>query len=163
MLDVPAAEVAAALDMTTAAVNSALQRARARIAEAGVDPEGAAEPPAEQRAVVDRYVRAFESADVAAITAMLADDVVLEMPPMANWYAGRDDYAGFMRRVYRLRGTGWRTEPLWANGEAGFAAYVDGRLHTVQLLTVTQGRVARTTVFQSAEVFELFGLVADPR
>jgi RNA polymerase sigma-70 factor (ECF subfamily) len=75
-----------------------------------------------------------------------------------NWYAGREDYAGFMRRVYRLRGTGWRTEPIWANGEAGFVAYVDGKLHTVQVLTVADGRVTRTSVFQAPEVFELFGV-----
>lgn len=162
-LDVPAGEVAASLGMTTAAVNSALQRARARLATAGVDPDGVAEPAAEQRAIVDRYVDAFERADVAAITALLAADVVLEMPPMANWYAGRDDYAGFMRRVYRLRGTDWRTEPIWANGEAGFIAYLDGALHTVQVLTVERSRVRRATVFQTPEAFAVFGLVPEPR
>ncbi|MGW4928246.1 RNA polymerase subunit sigma-70 [Agromyces sp. NPDC004153] len=160
-LDVPAAEVGESLGMSTAAVNSALQRARRTLASAGVDPEAAAEPPAEQRAVVDRYVDAFERADVPAITALLTDDIVLEMPPNENWYAGRDDYAGFMRRVYRLRGTDWRTEPIWANGEAGFVAYVDGMLHTVQVLTVVGGRVSRTTVFQSPEVFEAFGVGGD--
>jgi RNA polymerase sigma-70 factor (ECF subfamily) len=123
-----------------------------------VDPEAAVEPPAEQCAVVDRYVDAFERADVPAITALLADDIVLEMPPNVNWFAGREDYAGFMRRIYRLRGTGWRTEPIWANGEAGFVAYVDGLLHTVQVLTVADGRVMRTTVFQAPEVFEAFGV-----
>jgi RNA polymerase sigma-70 factor (ECF subfamily) len=157
-LDLPASEVGESLGMTTAAVNSALQRARATLARTGVDPDAAVEPPAEQRAVVDRYVDAFERADVPAITALLADDIVLEMPPNVNWYAGREDYAGFMRRVYRLRGTGWRTEPIWANGEAGFVAYVDGRLHTVQVLTVADGRVTRTSVFQAPEVFELFGV-----
>ena len=157
-LDLPAAEVGESLGMTTAAVNSALQRARATLARTGVDPEAAVEPPAEQRAVVDRYVDAFERADVPAITALLADDIVLEMPPNLNWYAGREDYAGFMRRVYRLRGTNWRTEPIWANGEAGFVAYVDGKLHTVQVLTVADGRVTRTSVFQAPEVFELFGV-----
>jgi len=157
-LDLPAAEVGESLGMTTAAVNSALQRARATLARTGVDPDAAVEPPAEQRAVVDRYVDAFERADVPAITALLADDIVLEMPPNVNWYAGREDYAGFMRRVYRLRGTGWRTEPIWANGEAGFVAYVDGKLHTVQVLTVADGRVTRTSVFQAPEVFELFGV-----
>ena len=157
-LDLPAAEVGESLGMSTAAVNSALQRARATLARTGVDPEAAVEPPAEQRAVVDRYVDAFERADVPAITALLADDIVLEMPPNVNWYAGREDYASFMRRVYRLRGTGWRTEPIWANGEAGFVAYVDGRLHTVQVLTVADGRVTRTSVFQAPEVFELFGV-----
>jgi RNA polymerase sigma-70 factor (ECF subfamily) len=157
-LDLPASEVGESLGMTTAAVNSALQRARATLARTGVDPEAAVEPPAEQRAVVDRYVDAFERADVPAITALLADDIVLEMPPNVNWFAGREDYAGFMRRVYRLRGTGWRTEPIWANGEAGFVAYVDGKLHTVQVLTVADGRVTRTSVFQAPEVFELFGV-----
>jgi RNA polymerase sigma-70 factor (ECF subfamily) len=157
-LDLPAAEVGESLGMTTAAVNSALQRARATLARTGVDPDAAVEPPAEQRAVVDRYVDAFERADVPAITALLADDIVLEMPPNVNWFAGREDYAGFMRRVYRLRGTGWRTEPIWANGEAGFVAYVDGKLHTVQVLTVADGRVTRTSVFQAPEVFELFGV-----
>jgi RNA polymerase sigma-70 factor (ECF subfamily) len=158
VLDVPAAEVADALGLTTAAVNSALQRARARLAEAGVDPDAQPEPPAEQRAVVDRYVAAFERADVAALTALLADEVVLEMPPMWNWYAGCADYGSFMDRVYRSRGVDWRTVPLWANAEAGFAAYNAGALHTVQLLTVSGGRILRTTVYQDPGVFALFDL-----
>ncbi|WP_270888783.1 RNA polymerase subunit sigma-70 [Pedococcus sp. 5OH_020] len=157
-LDLPAAEAAEALGMTTAAVNSALQRARARLAQVGVDPDAEAPPPEEQRAVVERYVAAFERADVAALTALLADDVVLEMPPMWNWYAGPANYAGFMDRVYRTRGSDWRTVPLWGNGEAGFAAYAGGTLHTVQLLTVSAGLVARTSVFQHPDVFDLFDL-----
>jgi RNA polymerase sigma-70 factor, ECF subfamily len=159
-LDMPAAEVAEALELTTAAVNSALQRARARLAAVGVDPDAEAGSPPAQRAVVERYVAAFERADVAALTALLAEEVVLEMPPMWNWYAGRADYAGFMERVYRTRGTDWRTVPLWANGEAGFAAYVDGSLHSVQLLTVSTGQVLRTTVFSTPAVFALFDLPA---
>jgi RNA polymerase sigma-70 factor (ECF subfamily) len=158
VLDVPASEVAESLDMTTAAVNSALQRARARLAEVGVDPDQQAEAAPEQRAVVERYVAAFERADVPGLTAMLADEVVLEMPPMWNWYAGPAAYAGFMERVYRTRGTAWRCVPLWANGEAGFAAYLDGALHTVQLLTVAGGRVLRTSVFQHPDVLALFEL-----
>ena len=158
VLDVPAAEVAALLDTTTASVNSALQRARARLAQLGVDPHGVTAPPAEQRAVVDRYVAAFERADVAGIVALLTADVVLEMPPMWNWYAGIDAYAGFMRRVFHRRGTDWRTEPLWANGEAGFVAYADGALHTVQIVTVDAGRVSRLTAYQDDRVFELFGV-----
>jgi RNA polymerase sigma-70 factor (ECF subfamily) len=107
---------------------------------------------------VDRYVAAFERADVASLTALLADDVVLEMPPMWNWYVGADAYAAFMRRVFRLRGDAWRTVPLWANGEAGFAAYVDGALHSIQILTVTRDRVTRTTVYQDENVFDLFSI-----
>jgi RNA polymerase sigma-70 factor (ECF subfamily) len=158
VLDVPAAEVADALGLTTAAVNSALQRARARLAEVGIDPDDQAEPATEQRALVDRYVAAFERGDVAALTALLADEVVLEMPPMWNWYAGVAGYAGFMERVYRMRGLDWRCVPLWANGEAAFAAYAGGELHTVQVLTVSAGRVRRTTVYQDPQVFALFDL-----
>jgi RNA polymerase sigma-70 factor (ECF subfamily) len=141
VLDVPAAEVADLLGTSTAAINSALQRARARLAE-----------------VVDRYVAPFERGDVTGLTALLVDDVVLEMPPMWNWYVGTEAYGGFMQRVFRLRGPSWRTVPLWANGEAGFAAYARGALHTVQLLTVEHGRVTRNTVYQDERVFDLFAL-----
>ena len=158
VLDVPAAEVAGILDTTAAGVNSALQRARARLAESGADPDAEAEPAAEQRAIVDRYVAAFERGDVSGLTVLLLDDVVLEMPPMWNWYRGTEAYAGFMRRVFRLRGSEWRTVPLWANGEAGFAAYVAGELHSLQILTVEAGRVSRATVYQDEAVFDLFEL-----
>ena len=156
VLELPAAEVADALGMTTAGVNSALQRARARLAANGVDPDAALAPAGEQRALVDRYAAAFERADVPAITALLAEDVVLEMPPMWNWYVGPAAYGGFMTRVYRTRGTRWRTVPLWANGEAGFAAYLDGTPHSVQLLTGAGGRVVRTSVFVDPAVLEIF-------
>ncbi len=146
------------LGMTTAAVNSALQRARARLLEAGIDADAHAEPAAEQRAVVDRYVAAFERGDVRALSALLAHDVILEMPPMWNWYRGVIAYAGFMERVFRTRGTAWHTVPVWANGEAGFAAYDNGRLHTVQIVTVAAGHVTRTTVYADERIFDLFDL-----
>jgi RNA polymerase sigma-70 factor, ECF subfamily len=163
VLEVPAAEVADILNTTTAGVNSALQRARARLEAAGIDADAQSEPDADQRAVVERYLVAFERADVARLTAMLAEDVVLEMPPMWNWYVGPKAYGGFMHRVFRTRGTTWRTIPLWANGQAGFAAYALGEsgrfeLNTVQVLTVDDGRVTRTTVFQAEHVFALFFL-----
>jgi len=158
VLDVPAADVAAVLDTTVASVNSALQRARARLAASGVDPDAGTEPADAQRAVVDRYVAAFERGDVSGLTGLLIDAAVLEMPPMWNWYRGTEAYAGFMRRVYRLRGTEWRTQPLWANGEAGFAAYAAGELHSIQVLTVHSGQVSRITVYQDETVFDLFCL-----
>ena len=158
VLDLPAASVAELLDTTTASVNSALQRARARLGEAGVDPDEQAEPPAAQRAVADRFVAALERADLAAITALLAEDVVLEMPPAWNWYRGRDDFGAFMRRIFRTRGVDWTTVPLWANGEAGFAAYASGELRSVQFITSQAGTVTRLTVFQEVAVIDLFAL-----
>ncbi len=119
VLQLPADEVAEALDSTVAGVNSALQRARGALARARVDPGTPAAPPAAQRAVVDRYLTAFERADIAGIVALLAESVILEMPPMWNWYAGPAAYAGFMERVYRTRGTRWSGVPLWANARGG--------------------------------------------
>jgi len=158
VLDLPAASVAELLDTTTASVNSALQRARARLGAVGVDPDAQAEPPAAQRAVADRFVAALERADLAAITALLAEDVVLEMPPVWNWYRGRDDFGAFMRRIFRTRGIDWQTVPLWANGEAGFASYAAGEFRSVQLVTSRAGAVTRLTVFQEDAVFRLFAL-----
>ena len=66
VLDLSAAEVAELLGTTAAAVNSALQRAKATLASAGADPEVVPEPAAEQRAMVDAFVAAFEAADIAA-------------------------------------------------------------------------------------------------
>jgi RNA polymerase sigma-70 factor, ECF subfamily len=163
VLEFSAAEVAAQLGTTVAAVNSALQRARAALADVGDMGEIAEPDDPEARAVIERYVRAFEAADVPAIVRLLADQVVLEMPPVPLWYRGRDDYARFMDRVFEMRGTGWRVRRLTANGQLAFAAYAPEpggghRLHTLQVFTVTDGRVARNVVFADPSVFEAFGL-----
>jgi RNA polymerase sigma-70 factor (ECF subfamily) len=162
VLEFSAAEVAAQLGSTVAAVNSSLQRARATIAEVGDVSEISEPGDAETRAVVDRYVRAFEAADVPALVRLLTDDAILEMPPVPLWYSGSLDYGRFMDRVFQTRGTGWRTTPLTANGQPAFAAYApsDGghRLHTLQVLTVVGGRVTHNVVFADHRVFEIFEL-----
>ncbi|HEX8769556.1 MAG TPA: sigma factor-like helix-turn-helix DNA-binding protein, partial [Acidimicrobiales bacterium] len=166
VLEFSAAEVAAQLATTVAAVNSALQRARAALSDLG-DVETISEPPhRELRAVVDRYLRAFEAADVPALVTLLTDEVVLEMPPLPLWYRGRRDYGRFMRRVFEMRGGGWATRLLTANGQPAFAAYaphVDDqlRVHTLQVLTVTGGRVAANVVFADRRIFEVFGLARE--
>ncbi|MET7479217.1 sigma-70 family RNA polymerase sigma factor [Streptomyces sp. NPDC005648] len=165
VLEFTAAEVAEQLGTTAAAVNSALQRARAALAENGAGGmEDVAEPAdPEVRAVIQRYVRAFEAADVPALVRLLTDEAVLEMPPVPLWYRGSRDYGRFMDRVFALRGTGWGTTTLTANGQPALAAYApepDGghRLHTLQVFTVTGGRVARNVVFADPRVFEAFDL-----
>jgi len=123
VLEFSAAEVAGQLDTTVAAVNSALQRARAALADVG-DAGDITEPDdPEVRAVIERYVRAFEAADVPALVRLLADEAVLEMPPVPLWYRGRGDYGRFMRRVFEMRGTGWGVRRVSANGQPAFAAY----------------------------------------
>ncbi|HWE57258.1 MAG TPA: RNA polymerase subunit sigma-70 [Acidimicrobiales bacterium] len=154
-----AAEVADTLDMTTAAVNSALQRARATVV--GLDFDQIKEPNAEERVVVDRYMAAFEKADVDGLARLLAEEVVLEMPPMWNWYEGREAYVRFMARIFTMRDD-WRGLPIWANRQPAFAAYArEGdrfELHTLQVFTVGDGLVRRMTTWQDRDVFALFEL-----
>jgi RNA polymerase sigma-70 factor, ECF subfamily len=165
VLGFSAAEVAVQLDTTVPAVNSALQRARGALADVR-DVDEVSEPEdAEVQAAIERYVRAFEAADVPALVRLLTDDAVLEMPPVALWYRGRDDYGRFMRRLFAMRGTGWRARRLTANGQPAIAAYAPEpgagpRLHTLQVLTVTGGAVARNVVFADPAVLEAFELPA---
>ncbi|MER5468947.1 sigma-70 family RNA polymerase sigma factor [Streptomyces sp. NPDC002685] len=161
----PAAEVAEALGTSTTSVNSALQRARARLGEAGLTEEEVTEPPDhEQRAVIDRYLRAFEDADLDALRALLTQDVILEMPPVLNWYVGPDAYVAFIARVFAMRGTDWRLRPTSANGQPALAAYVRAPgdeahlLHTLQVFTADRGAVSHTVVFQLPTAFTAFGL-----
>jgi RNA polymerase sigma-70 factor (ECF subfamily) len=165
VLEWPAAEVAEALGTTVAAVNSGLQRARSRIG--AVDQDAVTEPgDAGGRAVVDRYVTAFQNADLDALRALLVADAVLEMPPVLNWYVGREAYAEFMARVFEMRGTDWRLLPIGANGQPALAAYVRAgadhyRAHTLQVFTVAGDAISRTTVFQDDRLFVAFGLPLD--
>ncbi|MFE1308745.1 RNA polymerase subunit sigma-70 [Streptomyces sp. NPDC058755] len=161
VLEFSAAEVAGQLETSVAAVNSALQRARAAVAGAGGAGEVTEPDDPEVRAVVQRYVRAFEAADVPALVRLLTEDAVLEMPPVPLWYRGGRDYGRFMERVFALRGTGWRVRRVAANGQPAFAAYAPAPegghvLHTVQVLTVTGGRVARNVVFADPRVLAAF-------
>ncbi|GAB3745325.1 sigma-70 family RNA polymerase sigma factor [Microlunatus parietis] len=163
VLEFSAAEVADQLDSTTAAVNSALQRARVALASAEPGPDLAEPDDPAVRRTVDRYVRAFEAADVTALVGLLTADVVLEMPPVPLWYAGAAAYGAFMTRVFRTRGTDWRTRLDTANGQPALVAYRAGedgvfRLHTLQVLSVIDGAVARNVVFQDPTVFAAFDL-----
>jgi RNA polymerase sigma-70 factor (ECF subfamily) len=160
VLDFSAAEVASTLDTSTAAVNSALQRARSTLSSSASDqPDDLSDE--DSRALVDRYVAAFEASDVPALVSLLASDAILEMPPMLNWYVGREHYGRFIARVFTARGNGWRMLPLRANGQPAVAAYAPDRtLHTVQVFEVTGTGIVRNTTFQDPDVFALFDLAS---
>jgi len=177
VLDFSAAEVAVQLGTSVAAVNSALQRARAALAEVGDTREITEPGDPRTRAVIDQYVRAFEAADVPALVKLVTDDAVMEMPPVPLWYRGRRDYGLFMHRVFEMRGPGWRVRQLTANGQPALAAYAPEpgpepgpeprrepgslyRAHSLQVIAVTRGLVARNVVFADPRVFEAFGLPA---
>ncbi len=179
VLQFSAAEVASQLGTTVAAVNSALQRARVALAEVGDTGEITEPDDPAVRAVIGRYVLAFEAADVPALVRLLTAEAVLEMPPVPLWYRGSRDYGLFMHRVFDMRGPGWVMRYLTASGQPALAAYAPEpggghRLHTLQVFTVTgtgstrstgstgstgsSARVARNVVFADPRVFEAFGL-----
>ncbi len=166
VLEFSALEVADILTTTTAAVNSALQRARARLGEFSSGEEHMEDEldPA-HRALIDQYIAAFERADVSAITRLLAHEVVMEMPPVPLWFVGPEHYGQFMARVFRLNGTDWRMVPTTANGQQAVGAYVrrdDGfyHSHTVQVFSIRELKIQSNVVFGFGDpsLFELFGL-----
>src|SRR5207248_3608800 len=90
VLQWPAAEVAELLGVTTTAVNSGLRRARAQLAQVLPAEDELAEPAEpDRRALLDRFAAAVETADASALSELLRQDVALEMPPIAIWFAGR--------------------------------------------------------------------------
>ncbi len=159
-----AAEVAAALETSTAAVNSALQRARAQLAVAGLDEDAVTEPTdARQRALLDRYARAIEQKDVTALVDMFTAEARWEMPPFLAWYRGPQDIARLVA-VQCPAGPGeLRMVPTAANGQPAFGMYMvqgDGDFHPFQLqvLQLSAGRLGHVTAFFDRALFPLFGL-----
>src|SRR5687767_1860334 len=158
-------EVAHMLDSTVDSVNSALKRARASLQRrrppaADREPPPASDSPAED-AIVAKFVRAWESADLDALVALLTDDVFISMPPMPFEYEGRDVVARFCASLF---GAGRRFDlvPTRANGQPAFGAYLrapTGVRHGVGLyvLTLTSDRICAMTRFENT-VFPWFGL-----
>jgi len=166
VLGFSAAETAEILDATVISVNSSLRRARASVDASGTHPDRISEPPqAEQRILIDRYMSAFLAADVERLKQLLADDVLMEMPPMLNWFVGRQNYGAFMEWVFQAAGTDWQLTSIAANGQPGFAAYQrigeTYKLHTLQLFTVAPDGISRNSVFQDDEVFSSMRLPSE--
>jgi RNA polymerase sigma-70 factor, ECF subfamily len=158
-----AAEVAEVLDISTAAVNSLLQRARTQLDAARLGEDDITEPsnPA-TRDLVDRYATAFEQADMATLTRLLSHDAIWEMPPLLEWYAGRESITRFLRDRIHAPGDG-RMVAISANGQPGYALYVWSRsggwqAHAVHVLTTLAGHIARITAFHGPDAFAVLGL-----
>ncbi|GFG98450.1 sigma-70 family RNA polymerase sigma factor [Mycobacterium timonense] len=159
-----AAEVAELLETTPAAVNSSLQRARARLAELSPAEERMSEPgDARRRELLDRYCAAFENADMAALTALLQADVKLEMPPLPVWFAGRDTVLRFLAGRALAPPGDIAMIPTAANAQPAVAEYraaADGvlRAHSIHVITPGAGGIAGITVFLDPGLFTAFGL-----
>ncbi|MFL6085246.1 MAG: sigma-70 family RNA polymerase sigma factor [Mycobacterium sp.] len=161
-----AAEVAELLETTPAAVNSALQRTRAHLAEVAPTDDDITEPEdRELLSLVERYCAAFENGDMAALTALLQVDVKLEMPPYAVWFTGRDAVTRFLAaRAFTEPGAALMI-PTSANGQPAVADYrrdADGAMqaHAIHVLTPGEDGIAALTVFLEPALFDVFGLPA---
>jgi RNA polymerase sigma-70 factor, ECF subfamily len=164
VLDWRAAEVAALLDTTPAAVNSALQRARAQLNQVSPAPNKITElSDPELRELLDRYATAFERSDVAALTELLAEDASWEMPPIPGRYVGRDAIAGFLAPRLRVH-VGLLLVPTSANGQPAFATYLPAdehgvrHAHQIHVLSVGKAGVERIVAFCDPSLFVKFGL-----
>jgi RNA polymerase sigma-70 factor, ECF subfamily len=162
-----ASEVAELLETSVASVNSALQRARATLET--TDVVGAdTSPPAldeENRALLDRYVAAFEAYDIEALTSLIAEDATQSMPPFDLWLTGRDDiFTWWFGPGIGCKGS--RVIPTTtANGSPAFGQYKPsetGEGHdpwALQVLEIEDGRIVEMTFFLSTDtLFPLFGL-----
>jgi RNA polymerase sigma-70 factor, ECF subfamily len=173
-----AREVAEALETTVASVNGALRRARRAAAERL--PEQSQQTTLRAlgddgiREVVERYIDAWERADVDAILALLAEDATFTMPPLPTWYRGHDAIAGFLNR-FALQDR-WRLLPARANGQLAFGCYawdaeqasytalsldvltLDGTRATEVISFVTPYTRGPARERFAADVFERFGL-----
>ncbi|MFD0590975.1 sigma-70 family RNA polymerase sigma factor [Paenibacillus sp. GCM10027627] len=160
-----AKETAEALDMSTAAVNSALQRARATIKQTQLksDTLRKIDDDVDERLLAS-YVKAFEQYDIHALLALFKECASLSMPPFTMWLRGKMDIASF----YRATGShcmGSRLIPVRANGNCpAFAQYMpageDGILEpwAIHILEIQEERIAHIHHFIDAKLFDSFRL-----
>lgn len=160
-----ASEVAELLDTSVASVNSALQRARATLAKSHVSSTDPAPQLSDSdRALLERYVTAFEKYDFNALTALIRQDAIQSMPPYDMWLQGRDDiFAWWVGPGNGCRGS--RVIPtIGANGSPAFGQYKpspNGGYDpwALQVLELSGGRIVELTFFlDTAKFFPLFGL-----
>jgi RNA polymerase sigma-70 factor, ECF subfamily len=160
-----ASEVAETLEITVAAVNSTLQRARAQLAKQrhGERPELPAGD-RRRRELLARYLDAFERYDVPRIVSLLAEDAVWEMPPFTGWYLGRADIGTLISDRCPAKADGdMRIVSTSANGQPVLAVYMraeDGvhRAFQLQQLTLTEQGVSHVACYFDTTLFAAFGL-----
>jgi RNA polymerase sigma-70 factor, ECF subfamily len=163
----PATEVAALLDASVPAVNSALQRARATLRDrwpgGRLDWAPAEESDAGQRRLLGSFITAHEQADPEALIAILRQDVRLAISPQVGEWLGRPDVAEALRDGMNSLGR-WRLLPIRANGQPGAAGYVlrPGRTtyepFVLTLLRLDHDAVVEIAAFEQPSMFAAFGL-----
>jgi RNA polymerase sigma-70 factor, ECF subfamily len=160
-------ETAEILDMTTVAVNSALQRARETMKQPSEHKSTSSRLNEELSALLRRYVAAWESADSSALVAVLREDVALTMPPLPVWFGGRTAVKRFLDGFLfqSLSPFKVRLEAVRANGSPAFAVYqMDAtgtyRAAALHILTLENGEISEVNDFLTfdGQLFVKFGL-----
>jgi RNA polymerase sigma-70 factor (ECF subfamily) len=161
------AEAAEILDMTAAAVNSALQRARETMKQPIERKSTASRLNEQLAALLTRYVAAWESADSAALVAILREDVALTMPPIPVWYGGRVAVKAFLDG-FLFKGPElmrMKLIPVHLNGSPSFATYQQDesgvyRAAAIHILTIEDGEIAEINDYLSfdGQLFSKLGL-----
>ncbi|GAA1701021.1 sigma-70 family RNA polymerase sigma factor [Fodinicola feengrottensis] len=157
-------EVAEFFGTTTAAVKSALQRARTQLKAAAPNERASVDLAGpDQRALLDRYAAAFENSDIAGLLHTLRDDVEFEMPPIPTWFSGRDEVVRFIGDYVLPAPGDLRLVRTSANGQPAFAIYkreTDGRHHAhgIQVVTARADGVSRIVTFLGTGLFPDFDL-----
>jgi RNA polymerase sigma-70 factor, ECF subfamily len=159
-----ASEVAELLDTSVVSVNSALQRARSTLAASNIaDSDPLLPQDEEQRALLARYVDAFERFDIESLVSLLHEDATMSMPPYELWLQG----AGELRKWLRGAGSGCRGPryaPTVANGAPAFAQWRAGgpggsyEAWAIHVLRLSDGRISGIDFFVDEKLFPLFGL-----
>lgn len=161
----PASQTADAMGMTVAAVNSALQRARATLTNANLRSDALQELDDEaDQELLARYVEAFEQYDIDALLALFHENSSISMPPFVMWVSGRPNLSTFYQ-LTRDHCSGSRMLPIKANGNCpAYAQYVpsgsDGTLvpWAIHILEMKDGKIAHLHHFIDSELFGRFGL-----
>ncbi len=165
-------EIADNLGITVSSVTSLLHRARATMKQRDLPHRRelirVGTPDAQTKKLLDRYVHAWESADIDGIIALLTQDATFPMPPQPLWIQGKEAIRALIRETI-LSGDAqgrWKLVPIQANGQPGFAFYrLDDAARTyqpfaLQLVTITQGLVSGAITFGFPRLFHYFKLPA---
>ncbi len=163
VLKLSADETATLLRITVASANGLLRRARHRLADGPTRPTPSADLTDEQRALLKRFVDAFERHDVPALTALLHDDATLSMPPYGLWLSGRTQIQRwFLREPNPCHDA--EAIPVKANGSPAFAIYHADERHqilrafAIQIITIRDDRIAAIDMHIEPRLFRLFDL-----
>ena len=167
----PARETADAVELSVAAVNSALQRARPVLREHLPSHRSewtADEVSADERRLLRDYMTAWDNADPGALAALMHEDIRITMPPYPFWFEGREDAVRSLipNLTPQYRGQ-WRFLPTTVNRQPTLAAYLlpprrtSYQLFALDIFRIEDRRIAEITAFETTN-HKLYGLPSTP-